>query len=316
MTEPPREPGTTVDVRSGASEEAGPTPAARNGPPEAPPFSIRVERVPEDGRRFAVRATVEFGAPLRNSGLLAALDAECLRCLLAMLSFVTGNGDVVPVASQVAAALEIDEREAEHRLGRLTQSLWRGRPVAYRMERPAGPAAYCLSRAVVRAFAAGPADEPPRTDQTRPVPAGRERVIAQSRGSYGTPRAEAERLVLRQLGHSPEETQDTPEGDARRRLLALGVAAGTVERLVSEHPAEEIRRQLEWLPLRGARRPERLIVAAIDNDYDPPAGYRPLQAVEDGMGSDTGEELSGGIALPVPEPGQATHAENAEEERG
>jgi hypothetical protein len=54
------------------------------------------------------------------------------------------------------------------------------------------------------------------------------------------------------------------------RLQELGVShAGTVE-LLSQYPPDLIEKQLEWLPLRKAKRPEAFIIEAVRNNYSPP----------------------------------------------
>jgi len=41
--------------------------------------------------------------------------------------------------------------------------------------------------------------------------------------------------------------------------------------LVKRFAALKIKRQLDWLPYRAARRSASMIIAAIENDYDEPA---------------------------------------------
>ena len=53
-------------------------------------------------------------------------------------------------------------------------------------------------------------------------------------------------------------------------LVRVGVGLRKAQSLVSRHPADLISRQLEWLPLRAARRPASLLIAAIEHNYDPP----------------------------------------------
>lgn len=54
------------------------------------------------------------------------------------------------------------------------------------------------------------------------------------------------------------------------RLQELGVShAGTVE-LLSQYPPDLIEKQLEWLPMRKAKRPEAFIIEAVRNNYSPP----------------------------------------------
>jgi len=55
------------------------------------------------------------------------------------------------------------------------------------------------------------------------------------------------------------------------RLAECGVSHDQIVRLVQDHSISRIRKQLDWLPLRRAKKPAALIVAAIEKDYDAPA---------------------------------------------
>lgn len=74
---------------------------------------------------------------------------------------------------------------------------------------------------------------------------------------------------------SPEPTPDEVALSERDQLVLdlveLGVALRKSESLVRRYPANEVRKQLDWLPFRSARRPASMIIAAIENDYDKPA---------------------------------------------
>jgi hypothetical protein len=61
---------------------------------------------------------------------------------------------------------------------------------------------------------------------------------------------------------------------AAAALMRLGVSRAGVVDLLSHHPLEIIERQLRFLPLRDAKRPEALIVDAIRNDYSAPNPHR------------------------------------------
>ena len=67
---------------------------------------------------------------------------------------------------------------------------------------------------------------------------------------YGEPLSERDELVL--------------------ELVQKGVGLRKAESLVSAFPHTSIRQQLEWLPLRAARRPASLLIAAIEHGYDDP----------------------------------------------
>ncbi|MHB8636961.1 MAG: hypothetical protein ACYC96_10890 [Fimbriimonadaceae bacterium] len=70
-----------------------------------------------------------------------------------------------------------------------------------------------------------------------------------------------------------------PEESRRDRLVRLAVALqrlGVSERetfkLLSEFELDQIERQLNWLPLRNPKKQASLIVTAIREDYEAPAG--------------------------------------------
>jgi len=266
--------------------------------PHLKPFLIEHRRQDESPTSFIPEARLIISAALRTCGLLAALSDEQARTLLALLTFLSPNGVLEASAADVAGALALPERVASKRLERLTSVQLADQALVFPVPRGSGSVVYAVAPPALTHEEALPL--------SCPVPLGpaadREAVVTHSRMTYGRPRALAEAMVEEQLGHSPEERADTPEGDARRRLLAIGVSKEEVERLLSEYPIEEIRRQLEWLPERGARNPARFIVAAIRGSYAPPLGLR--------LASDSGGEtssdpvpppnLSGEVSLPVP----------------
>ena len=53
-------------------------------------------------------------------------------------------------------------------------------------------------------------------------------------------------------------------------LVQVGIGLRKAESLVKAFPESRIRKQLGWLPLRAARRPASLLIAAIEHDYDAP----------------------------------------------
>lgn len=69
----------------------------------------------------------------------------------------------------------------------------------------------------------------------------------------------------------PDEVALSERDQLILELVQVGVHQRKAENLVRRFPAERIRRQLEWLPYRSARRPAPLVIAAIENDYDKPA---------------------------------------------
>lgn len=69
----------------------------------------------------------------------------------------------------------------------------------------------------------------------------------------------------------PDEVPLSDQDQLILELVEVGVALRKAENLVRSYPALRIRRQLDWLPYRSARRPAPMIIAAIENDYDEPA---------------------------------------------
>jgi len=73
------------------------------------------------------------------------------------------------------------------------------------------------------------------------------------------------------LDPTPDEVALSERDQLVLELVELGVALRKAESLVRRYPNQEIRKQLDWLPFRSARRPASMIIAAIENDYDKPA---------------------------------------------
>ena len=286
------------------------------------PFVIEHRRRGETPQGFIPEARLFVTEGLRTSGLLAALtDAEA-RTLLAVLTFLTPNGHVQPSAGDVAAALTVSERQARERLEQLTKSSWRGRTLLVHIPRAQSRDVWALTPSLVAHQEAIAAEQNPR-QLSYPVAAGRAAVVAHSRAAYARPRAEVERMVAEQLGHAPEESADTPEGEARRRLLTLGVPRDAVEELLANHALEEIMQQLEWLPYRNAKSPARLIVAAIENRYEPPARVRLEQMIASEEATltppaplDVPQETGETVSLAVPPPSSPPSLEVLEDANG
>lgn len=68
-------------------------------------------------------------------------------------------------------------------------------------------------------------------------------------------------------------------------LLKLGVSKKGVEELLNHYPYEEIRRQLDFLPMRKAKRPEAFVVEAIRHSYSPPKEHFYASTETDSAGS-------------------------------
>lgn len=70
---------------------------------------------------------------------------------------------------------------------------------------------------------------------------------------------------------SPDDAVLTDAEELVLELVHVGIGLRKAQSLVDRYPAELITKQLGWLSLRNPRRPASLLIAAIENNYDPPA---------------------------------------------
>lgn len=261
------------------------------------PFLIRVEHLDTDERgSFRPAAFVRFASSLRTSGLLAGMSPEAVRDLLMLLTFVSPNGVCAPHVEQLAEALRVPVAKARNRFERLAGVRFQGQKIVTGHQRPKGLETYSPLPwlAPVREDTT-----PHRSDTIQPIfyAAPRQAVIDHSRATYGRPRAEVEREVERQLGHhapdnginakqidiaeaakepsnkSDSEPDETAE--LRHSLLRVGLLPEQVETLLARHEPLSIRRQLAWLPYRGAKNPAGFLIAAVKDNYEAPPTLRP-----------------------------------------
>ncbi len=73
---------------------------------------------------------------------------------------------------------------------------------------------------------------------------------------------------------TPDDAQLSESEALTLELVEVGIALRKARNLVDSYPSERIRRQLDWLKYRAAKRPASLLIAAIEHDYDAPA-YAP-----------------------------------------
>jgi hypothetical protein len=78
------------------------------------------------------------------------------------------------------------------------------------------------------------------------------------------------RSTRRNRGLSPDDAVLTDAEELVLDLVRIGVGLRKAQNLVDRYPADRIAQQLEWLPLRAARRPASLLIASIEHNYDPP----------------------------------------------
>lgn len=245
------------------------------------PLAINLQLLPTAKQGHLVpTATLEINPSLRTSGLLAALPAEEVKTLVALLTFLTPNGEINPTASEMAQGLRISEGRAKERLSRLLRFRWEARPLVTTLWRETGMDGYTLTSDVVSFRQVAP----PRSTSPQPTyrAVGRDAVIAHSRTHYTRPRAKVERQIAMMQGWplsdeqaaGPESTaQDLANSQAeylRQRLLRLGVTSEQAMILLETFPVEEIEQQIAWLPYRGAKNPASYLVAAITGRYAEP----------------------------------------------
>lgn len=72
-------------------------------------------------------------------------------------------------------------------------------------------------------------------------------------------------------GPTPDDAPLNERDQLVLELVQAGISLRKAENLVKKHPTELIRKQLDWLPLRAARRPASLLIAAIERDFEAPA---------------------------------------------
>ncbi|BDI31482.1 hypothetical protein CCAX7_35330 [Capsulimonas corticalis] len=259
---------------------------------ETAPFVIehlRLDRKPDGS--FRPSASILMTPVFRTSGLLASLPAEEVKSLILLLSFVTPNGRCLPSVQEMAAAMGVSEGKVRARMERLACTQWVGHALVHEIKRPTGMDAYAPAPEILADVSWEPDDIP-----TPPVgPNGhlehgvRDAIIAHSRHHYTKPRAEVEREIAEFYGWAlPDGSQDAqssspkqrigledPERARIRRLLfGVGIGGDQAEALMDEYPTERILRQIEWLPHRNARDRGRLLVAAIEADYEAPSLLR------------------------------------------
>jgi hypothetical protein len=233
------------------------------------PFLVQHLRQEEGAGHFVPNALLAITPALRTSGLLATLSDTNAKTLLTLLTFLTPNGNIRPSLYELAEALGCTEEALHDQIEPLTRVLWHEEPLVQPLPDREG---YTISSKLIRHL---PAEEPKDvSDEHFYRPAGRDAVIAASRQKYARPRAEVEAEIERALGHRVEEKEDSPMGEAWRRLVALGVSREQVDNLLMEHGTEEALKQLNWLPERNAKSPARFVVAAIEGHYSAPGTHR------------------------------------------
>lgn len=241
------------------------------------------------------RAALRLNPSIRTSGLLAALPADELKSLLFVLTFLHPNGYCQASVPELCHGMRLSELRLRGRMRRLADFRWQGRPVLVEIKRESGLDAYTPTREVLQVVErVVPHEEPPSSSPLRA--AGRQAVIDHSRANYARPRAEVEAEIARLNGWEPPVESLTPEerhsADLRSRLEVAGVPRPQADILVRRFDHDVIERQLGWLPHRAAKSPGRFLVAAIQNNYEPPIALRKTE--------DSGERSEQGSVPVIP----------------
>ncbi len=248
-------------------------------PPSIPsrktaPFVVEHQRLDQTpSGSFRPHARLILSPSLRTSGFWNALPAEEMKTLLLLLTFLNANGWCRPTLPQLAEAMQTSQGKARARLQRLEQTPWQGQPLARHMAQENGVEVWT------------PAPHLMDVQETAPVlaaaepflrPAGREALIAWSRAQYARPRQEVEQDIARRMGWGPPafEGDDPAVAEGKRQtygqLTTLGLSKEQALDALSRFDLSRIERQIEWLPLRQAKSPSRFLLAAIEDDYEPP----------------------------------------------
>lgn len=244
------------------------------------------------GGTFRPSARLLLTPALRTSGLWTALPPEEMRDLVLLLTFLTANGRVQPTLLELAQAMHTSHVQARARMLRLARRSWQGQPLVRELTRPSGLDAYLPARSLLQARQ-GPQEaalmqEAARApSQSLPEPrAGREAVIARSRAHYAAPRAEVEADIARRMGWGPPAFEDDPPEVAgeKQALFTLlseqGMTKSQALDVLGRFDLGVVRRQLTWMPHRGAKNPARYLLAAIENNYEAPVAVRQASLAE------------------------------------
>ncbi len=232
------------------------------------------------GGSFWPAARLLLTPALRTSGLWSALPPDELRDLTLLLTFLSSNGHVQPTLPELAGAMQTSHVQTRARMLRLSRRLWRGQPLVVELNRQSGLDAYLPGRHILGS----------RQEQELPVAAahtiltepraGRDALIAHSRARYATPRAEVEADIARRMGWGAPAFEDEEPGVAEEKrqlydkLSEQGIPKDKALDILSRFDLTVVRRQLEWMPHRGAKNPARYLVAAIENNYEAPVAVR------------------------------------------
>lgn len=245
------------------------------------PFVIeQYQSEPGAGGSFRPAARLLLTPALRTSGLWSTLPPDELRDLMLLLTFLSPNGRVQPTLPEIAATMKASHAQTRARMLRLSRRVWRGQPLVVELNRQSGLDAYLPGRHLLGSQQEQ--ETPAAANQTvlTEPRAGRNTLIAHSRARYATPRAEVEADIARRMGWGAPAFENDPPNVAEEKrslydkLSEQGVSKSQALDILGRFDLMVVRRQLEWMPHRGAKNPSRYLQAAIENDYEAPMAVR------------------------------------------
>ena len=230
---------------------------------------------------FQPASRLVMTAALRTSGLWRDMPPEELRDFVLLLTFLTPNGWIQPTLPELAEAMQASHAQVRGRMRRLSRRQWQGQPLVRELNRQNGLDAYLPGRHLVDS-------QEESQDEHSLVPsvvlseprAGRERLIARSRALYATPRADVEADIARRMGWGTPLFEDEEPSIAEEKrqlyekLSEQGFPKDKALDVLGRFDLGQIRSQIEWMPHRGAKNPVRYLMAAIENNYEPPVAVR------------------------------------------
>ncbi len=248
------------------------------------PFVIEQYRGEQGaGGSFRPAARLLLTSALRTSGLWSALPPDELRDLTLLLTFLSTNGRVQPTLPELAGAMQVSHAQSRARMLRLSRRVWQGQPLVVELNRQSGLDAYLPGRHLLGNHQVSEAPAAAAQTVLTEPRAGRDALIAHSHSRYATPRAEVEADIGRRMGWGTPLFEDEEPGVAEEKrqlyekLSELGMPKDRALDVIGRFDLDRVRSQIEWMPHRGAKNPARYLVAAIENNYDPPVAVRAEQ---------------------------------------
>jgi hypothetical protein len=234
------------------------------------PFLIEIRQDrPRPHGSFVPAASLKITEEFRTSGLLHNISPEELKSLMYLLTFLSPEGNCSVSLPILTSAMRTSSQHVKDCMHRLAKFRFQDTGVITEIKHESGLFSYSLHPSLV-AYEHLTTSEP---HPTSPILTGsRQRVIANSRKQYATPRLEAERVVAEQLGHNIQETEE--QHKLRIRLENVGLTTEQASEVLSTYAADVIAQQLDWLPYRKAKNPTGYLLAAIEGGYKQPRAIR------------------------------------------